>query len=1392
MGQLAIVSLGTLHMSLDTTPLTDFNSDKARALLTYLAVESDRAHHREHLAGLLWPEYPERRARHSLSQVLYSVRTVIGDREAPPSARYLDVTRQTLQFRPTSDYWLDVDTLNACHDGLHQQDARSILETLEEAIALYRGPFLAGFSLGDSPAFEEWTLLQRERLERLAMEILGALVEGYSDQGTYDEALHWAWRQLDLDPWREDAHRQVIRLLALNGQHAAALAQYERCRQVLQQELQAAPDAETVALIERIQTGPPSPSSSDPLDQLSLRAPTHNAPAFLDDTIQPVVTENPVFVGREPELARLTDYLNNALAGHGQAAFIIGGPGRGKTALMRAFAEQAMAEHPDLLAVWGACNATSGVGDAYLPFREAVGMLTGDVESRWQAGTIRREQARRLWSALPVTLPALVAHGPYVVNTLVRGTEVIAHAEEAGLGDTAWMSELRTLTDRIEVSGLQQQALFQQVTHTLQRIAKAHPLILMLDDLQWADQGSIGLLLHLGRRLIGKPILVLGAYRPEELRPFHGPSGRMTPHPLTKVLNELKRQYGDVWIDLQAADEARGAQFVNALLAKEPNRLPETFSTALHARTGGHPLFTIELLRALQARGDLHRATDGAWVAGQHLDWDTMPARVEAVIEERLGRLSREQRDLLAVASVEGETFTAQAVADVQGLDERTVLQTLTQDLRDQHRLVCDQEEVSANGRYLTRFAFVHALFQEHLYQTMSLGEQRLLHGELGVSLEALYSQDNDRIVPQLAHHFHRADRLEKAIEYEVRAGEQARQAYANDQAKLHYERALNLLERIDSGKAVRSWHLTALSGLGKLCLSTGEVPEAERYLREAIARGKRISLDPQKMAILYHWLGESLYWQGKYEDILPIGEEGLALIEGDRNSLGVALINQTIAAGCYFVDRERGERLTRQTATFIQDLPYVEELRILYNHIILMYRYFKEVEKVRYWLNALEQRARAHGDLVAMSTVHLEMASLMQCIGDTERAIENAHRGLKTVDHTGDIKYGSWFWGRLAYLHLNAGRLPEAKTCAQQALHLSLKVGFNRDIVDYHSLIGRITLSCQDWKGAIEALTTTESLYHTPPNSVDLAELRQFTGRAYLGMLDTRRAHQDFDAGLQYLTEEENTQRLPWTLRLLASLLSGLEETTDDPETFKITVERLRKQISSLDEGLTQWSLEPVEKTSKRVSLLVDAIQPASPRWSWHNSFKDCTYQADPNLTLQAANARHLWQMNRSAPRLTHPLTDIANGHVVQVSCEPALEDRPAIGGLLLWRDNKNYLWLEVGRFGERDVAFGGCLDNEDLVIGRGRLPDGPEPGWAMGESVTLQMVMTGDRVDALGSLDGEAWFSVGHTTFPFGEGVQVGVHAIGMMDRSIYPGAYPEGTAIQFSAFRLWETPP
>ena len=365
MARLSILSLGTLQITLDATPLASFDSDKARALLTFLAVESDRAHRRETLAGMFWPEHPERRARHSLSQALSNVREAIGDRERDASSQFLYVTHHALQFRRTSDYWLDVEQLVLSHQARPSAGAsQQSLAVIDQAISLYRGPFLDGFSLRDSPAFEEWALLQRERLERVAMALFVSLVEAYTQRGAYDRALHYAWRQLDLDPWREDAHRHVIRLLAWSGQRSAALRQYDACCRILAEELDVAPEAETTGLYERIVSGTlGQPPQLAPIVPRLPAVPRHNLPA----QITPLV-------GREAELAAVQVRLEQPAC---RLLTLTGPGGIGKTRLAIEVARHQLAGFPD--GVFLVTLASLSEPDALIPaIAQAIGLSLSD------------------------------------------------------------------------------------------------------------------------------------------------------------------------------------------------------------------------------------------------------------------------------------------------------------------------------------------------------------------------------------------------------------------------------------------------------------------------------------------------------------------------------------------------------------------------------------------------------------------------------------------------------------------------------------------------------------------------------------------------------------------------------------------------------------------------------------------------------------------------------------------------------------------------------------------------------------------------------------------------------------------------------------------------------
>jgi adenylate cyclase len=1054
MAHLTIRLLGPVQIALDGEPVTGFESEKARALLAYLAAEPDRPHRREVLAEMLWPGRPEGAARANLRHTLAHLRQVIGDRAASPP--FLLPDRAAIRFNTSSDAWIDVAVLSALLSTQPPATLpadRQTVQQFEDAVRLYRGPFLEDLSLPDSAAFEEWRVLRREQFNRLVLDALSRLADSYERRGEYEQALAHARRRVELEPWDEAAHQQVMRLLALTGQRTAALAQYEACHTLLADELGVEPESETTHLYQRIRDG-----ELEILAPARPRLPTFRLPHFLLEGA--AEAPPPLFVARERELARLAALADRAMQGTGCVAFVTGGPGQGKSALLGAFVRRAMAAHPDLLVARGDCNATSGAGDPYLPFRDVMAMLTGDLEARLAASAISRDHARRLWAALPCVMAALLRLGSSLIGTLLDGDALLSRLADAASGLDGWSDPLRTLAERARsgANDLEQSFLFEQCTRVLRDVAEQHPLALVLDDVQWADNASIGLLFHLGRRLAraGNRILILCAYRPEEVGPGRGGER----HPLEKVLHEFKRTFGDVWVDLDLADQVEGRRFVDAFLDTEPNRLEETFRAALFHRTAGHPLFTIELLRAMQERGDLVRdEADGAWIQGPELDWQALPARVEAAIEARVDHLEPGLREIASVASVEGEQFTAQVVATVQGAAEKPLLRDL-QKLETVHHLIRERGEVQMGSRRSASYRFGHVLIQEYLYQHLSQGERRLLHGQVAAALESFYGEQQGQAAVQLAHHFLKAGDDGPALRYSALAAESAARRYAHQEAITLYTQAITLAqsaapdvatlaglhckrglahETLGSFEPARADYETALQAgqtagerrvewralldLGRLWASR-DYNRALGCLQRALELAQRMD-DPAALAESLNWMGN---WHLNAENpqaAIAYHREALEIFEqiGDRRGLATTLDLLGIASLL-------GADITASVG--------------YYDRAIAL---FRELDDRPNLASSLTGRGHAGGTpytslAVAPSTLPI----------DSRRDYEEA---LRITREIGSPAGEAWVLWSLALLHLAQGRYGQALEAGRSGLDIASQISHREWIVGCRCILG-------------------------------------------------------------------------------------------------------------------------------------------------------------------------------------------------------------------------------------------------------------------------------------------------------------------------------------------------
>ena len=327
--------LGGLQVSRDGVPLTEFMSNKVPALLAYV-VSQRRPHRRETLAGLLWGDRPEADAKNNLRQALSNLRKLVEP--------HLLIDRDTVAFQPAGPYALDTEAFEAHLQADSRGTAAAQAEHWRAAAALYQGDFLAGLAVREAPAFEEWLLGQRTRYRERALHTLHALTQHQMASADFGAAVDTATRLLALDPWREEAHRQLMGLQAHTGQRSAALAQYETCRRMLEKDLGVEPARETTILYERLLA--------------ARRGPRHNLPGSLTG-----------FVGREAELSELKRRLADPAC---RLVTLTGPGGIGKTRL----ALRAAAEHTDAFinGVWYAPLAGASPETLVEHLADAVGV----------------------------------------------------------------------------------------------------------------------------------------------------------------------------------------------------------------------------------------------------------------------------------------------------------------------------------------------------------------------------------------------------------------------------------------------------------------------------------------------------------------------------------------------------------------------------------------------------------------------------------------------------------------------------------------------------------------------------------------------------------------------------------------------------------------------------------------------------------------------------------------------------------------------------------------------------------------------------------------------------------------------------------------------------------
>lgn len=518
---LEIRVLGPLEIHVDGEPLR-VDTRKASAVVALLAVEH-RPYARDELAALFWPESDDESARSALRRTLSVLRSALGD-------RWLHVDRWTVSLAAHGDdVWLDLAAIEA---GASSDDPRS----LARAAALARGPFLAGFSLRDSPDFDDWRATRAVTVERRIVEVLERLVTVAEESGDHAAAVTAATRLVELDPLDEPARQRLMAALARGGDRAGAIRQYRATVAVLERELGVAPLAGTTDMYEAIRDQRIAPVVPEPtVEGVAVPAAASTAP-----------TGKLPMIGRHRELEPLRDTLRGS-SPDGRVATVIGEAGIGKSRLVEELLSSSSATGAAALAA-RAFPAEGSI--AYAPIVELL-----------RTGFAAPSAARRLAGLSPATLAE--------VERLVSLPPGVHAAAATGPTDSP-AARVRLL---------------EAIATVLAAIVHGRvPGIVAVEDLQWADDASREALLYLARRLPGRPMLLLLTWRPEDLE-----GGAEA------FADAVQSLHGGVSVRLQRLDDIAVAALVEAAVEAG---LPAWDGAVLAAESEGLPLYVVEALMA--------------------------------------------------------------------------------------------------------------------------------------------------------------------------------------------------------------------------------------------------------------------------------------------------------------------------------------------------------------------------------------------------------------------------------------------------------------------------------------------------------------------------------------------------------------------------------------------------------------------------------------------------------------------------------------------------------------------------------------------------------------------------------------------------------------------------
>ncbi|HEY3099613.1 MAG TPA: AAA family ATPase [Methylomirabilota bacterium] len=813
LAKLKIFLLGGFRAESDSRPRITVTRRKGQALLALLALRPGSGYPREALTALLWPESSDEEARHSLRQELHELRRAL----ATAKTRALVVDGERIALDPDA---VEVDVVK-----FERLAADASPEALKRAAALYEGDLLVGVGVRES-AFEDHLRAERERLRVRATGVFTRLLEYQTQRNLVEPAIETALRLLAMDPTQEAVHRAVMKLYASTGRRAAALRQYQECVAVLQRELDVEPEPATRQLYRDILASGPRQiagaahtrrSSPPPASQRAAGGP-RGALSTSDRS-----AGDPPLTGRKAELAAIRDALEHVCGRRGHVVSIVGEAGVGKTRLVSEIA--ALAAESDGRTIVGRAYETAQVL-ALGPWVDALraglaadpGALSG-LESTWRA-----ELARVL---------------PEADGRTTR---------RSGPADAS--------------------RIFEAVDRLVARLAARQPLIIVLEDVHWADELTVRLAAYLGRRIDTRPVLLVLTAREEHLADA----------PLLDVaLKELREHPRFIRLALAALTRDETTVLTRSLARAERDQgTLARLDADVWRISAGNPLLVVETLRAVRDAP-----------AGRHASSSSLPTRVREIVATRLERLSERARRVVSIASIVGRECDFRLLQHCAGLTDRAAAEVVEELVR--RRVFQGVDE---------RLDFTHERIREVASEALVPVQRKAMHRVIATSMEDVYAGDLERHCAALAAHCRDGELWDKAVTYLTEAGMRAAERSAPREAAAALEQALVALERLPESRKTLEQAVDVRLALHTSLYAMAELKRGHQTLCDAEAPARKLG-DARRSALLASQTGQSLWVTGRSREALPLFEHAAAVAKTLDDFAILTSVTLYVGAAC-------------------------------------------------------------------------------------------------------------------------------------------------------------------------------------------------------------------------------------------------------------------------------------------------------------------------------------------------------------------------------------------------------------------------------------------------------------------------------------------------------------